>query len=455
MPARWTRRWTGQEPRPGPICLHFAVNRPVGCVRGESDLAPVLVWLRRYARWLEDRTMLNAAVRAFLWVVRVPGTMVEQKKLQYARPPDYGTVMVVDKEQEEWQAVAPDLHANDAQADGRAIRWMIVAGGPGVGLVDMGEGEEANLATAKAMGEQRSRFMRARQQYFAWALATTALTAYNRAVRLGKGVSWANGPGQVRTLADIRIGVPDISPADNAELGTSAAQVAAALASVGQQGIGGKTWRRLVVRTVLKFAGETVGEEELGRHIGGVGTRPGGGWRAGGGTWGRGAWRRGHPRMIEYGTNERMAIANGHPDHRSQIVIRDRESAIWMSTRPASQFVHSFYIRSFADGRGPRITGFGGGCVWGCRWLGRLELAGGGEQVIAEGPVLLTSVAVAEMTGTAPAAVAVMDKDAGLVVLLCVLAGDCVVWSPCEPVAVSGLKIASQLGDVTVSYSYR
>jgi hypothetical protein len=244
-----------------PVCLHFAVNRPVGCVRGESDLAPVLVWLRRYARRLEDRTMLNAAMRAFLWVIKVPGAKVEEKKQLYSRAPDPGSVLVLDKDNEDWQAVAPALHANDAQADGRAIRWMIVAGGPGVGLVDMGEGEEANLATAKAMGEQRSRSMRARQQYFAWALATTALAAYNRAVGLGKVA------GEPRTLADIRIGAPDISPADNAELGTAAAQVASALATVSQQGIGGSAWRRLVVRTVLKYAGESVDEGELGRIL--------------------------------------------------------------------------------------------------------------------------------------------------------------------------------------------
>ena len=156
-----------------------------------------------------------------------------------------------------------DLHANDAQADGRAIRWMIVAGGPGVGLVDMGEGEEANLATAKAMGEQRSRFMRARQQYFAWALATIALTAYNRAVGLGKVAGdWA-GP-----LADIRIAVPDISPADNSELGAGGrAGGVGTLGPVRDQGVGGRTWRRLVVRTVLKYAGEPVDEAELRRIL--------------------------------------------------------------------------------------------------------------------------------------------------------------------------------------------
>ena len=241
-----------------PVCLHFAVNRPVGCVRGESDLAPVLQWLRRYDGWLRDRVRLNAAVHAFLWIVKVPTQLVMRRRAELASPPVPGSVMVVDRADEEWQAVAPSLNANDAGEDGRAIRWMIAAGGPGIGLVDLGEGEDSNLATARAMAEQRARWMRARQQYFGFVLASVALAAYNRAVRMGR---WA---GQVRTLGDIRIGFPDISPADNAELGASAASVASALASVAGQGIGGERWRRLVVRTVLKFIGESVDEEELG-----------------------------------------------------------------------------------------------------------------------------------------------------------------------------------------------
>ena len=253
----------GRDERPAAICLHFAVNRPVGCVRGESDLAPVLHWLERYSRWLEDRVRLNAAVHAFLWIVKVPGRMIKQKAAEHSRPPDPGSLLVVDRENEEWEAVAPSLHANDAAADGRAIRWMVVAGGPGVGLVDLGEGEEANLATAKAMGEQRSRFMRARQTYFGYALATIALAAYNRAVRL------RYAPGQEQTLEAIKIGLPDISPADNRELGTSAAQAANALMRIGELGLHGERWRRLVVRTVFKFAGEPVGEEELGEILAG------------------------------------------------------------------------------------------------------------------------------------------------------------------------------------------
>lgn len=37
------------------VALHYAINRPVGATWGESDLAPLLRWLARYANWLDDR----------------------------------------------------------------------------------------------------------------------------------------------------------------------------------------------------------------------------------------------------------------------------------------------------------------------------------------------------------------------------------------------------------------
>jgi hypothetical protein len=40
----------------------YAVNRPIGALRGESDLAPILPWMQRYSRWLEDRVRLSMPV---------------------------------------------------------------------------------------------------------------------------------------------------------------------------------------------------------------------------------------------------------------------------------------------------------------------------------------------------------------------------------------------------------
>ncbi len=240
-----------------PVMLHFAVNRPAGCVRGESDLAPAITWLKRYTHWLDDRVTLNALVRSFVWQVRVPSNLVAVRSEQYRNPPSAGAVMVVDRNNEEWEAVAPNLQARDAESDGRALRWMIAAGGPGTSLVDFGEAETSNLASARAMAEQRARWMRARQSYFGYTLAQTALTAYNRAVRLGRV------RGGERELSDIRVVAPDIAPGDNSELASAASSLADALETLRDAGVGGEKWRRMAVRLVLKFAGERITDEEL------------------------------------------------------------------------------------------------------------------------------------------------------------------------------------------------
>jgi hypothetical protein len=76
--------------------LHYAVNRPIGALIGESDLATMLPWLQRYSRMLEDRVRLHWAVRVFLWVVSVPSNMVQVTREKYRNPPDTGSVIVKD-----------------------------------------------------------------------------------------------------------------------------------------------------------------------------------------------------------------------------------------------------------------------------------------------------------------------------------------------------------------------
>lgn len=247
---------------PGPVMLHFAVNRPVGCVRGESDLAAILIWLKRYSNWLEDRVRLNAVVRAFVWVVKVAKGTVPDKEAKWRRPPEPGSVVVIENGEEDWQAVAPDLNATDAANDGKAIRWQIAAGGPGIGLSDLGEADESNLATATAMGEMRRRFMSERQGYFGYVLAHTTLTAYNRAVRLGLV------RGREKGLLDIRISYPDIGTEDNGNLAQAASQIADALSKLQTTAsLDGETWRRQAMRLVMKFAGEPLLDKDLDAMI--------------------------------------------------------------------------------------------------------------------------------------------------------------------------------------------
>jgi len=247
-----------------PLMLHYAVNRPVGALRGESDLAPILPWLRRYSRWLEDRVRLNAGVRAFLWVVRAPARLRAELAERYRQPPEPGSVILAD-EQETWTAIAPNLNANDAANDGRAIRWMIVAGGPGTSLLDLGEGEDSNLATGQVMTEMRRRFLRRRQAYLAWLLTDLVTVAWRR---------YANGQPPLTASAAtpahplITAVLPDISVEDNQKLAQAAMQLAGGLNSVAQLVGSGPQFQRMALRMFVKFAGEQISEQEIAAMLG-------------------------------------------------------------------------------------------------------------------------------------------------------------------------------------------
>ena len=138
---------------------------------------------------------------------------------------------------------------------------MVTAGGPGTGLLDLGEGEDANLATGQAMAELRRRFLRRRQAYLAWMLADLVVHAYQR---------WAvvtRHRGRPVSHADLIALTPDISPEDNQELATAAARLAVSLRTLAGLVGDGPAYRRMALRLFSKFAGEALSESELERIL--------------------------------------------------------------------------------------------------------------------------------------------------------------------------------------------
>jgi len=237
--------------------LHYAVNRAIGTVRGESDLAPILPWLRRYNRWLEDRVRLNAAMRAFLWIVHAPARLRTELEERYRTPPTAGSVIIAEEGVETWEAITPNLRAADAEKDGRAIRWMIVAGGPGTALLDIGEGEDSNLATGKAMAEQRRRFLRRRQSYLTYMLIDLVYAAWSFS---SQAKSYRGAHVNRASLLAI---APDISPEDNTDLATASQNLAAALSTISAITGAGDTFRAIALRMFAKFAGEQISEDDI------------------------------------------------------------------------------------------------------------------------------------------------------------------------------------------------
>ncbi len=249
------KRWYGidhpEASQHDAVMLHYSVNRPIGALIGESDLASMLPWLQRYSRMLEDRVRLNWAIRAFLWIVTVPSNLVQAKSEQYRTPPEAGSIVVKD-DGEKWEAVAPSLNAADAKHDLAAVRGMVDAGS-GYPPHWRGESADANLATATAMQSPTERHLVRRQKYFLYMLQDIVYHSYQRAAEIGKKRPLSDGDYSEL----FQVSAPDVSRSDNLNLSEAARNIASATQVLADL-LGGrsKAYNRLALDLVTKFAGE-------------------------------------------------------------------------------------------------------------------------------------------------------------------------------------------------------
>jgi hypothetical protein len=256
-PRKWLSPDHPDAPMADAVMMHYAVNKPVGALMGESDLTTIIPWLLRYSRMLEDRVRLHWAARAFLYLVTVPSNKVESKSMQYGTPPESGSIVVKD-ESETWETVTPSLRGADASHDMKAVRGMIDAGS-GLPPHWRGEGGDVNVATAEAMQGPPERFLQKRQEYFVWLLEDIMYQAF---LRSGAAVSETDY-NQLFTP-----NIPDVSLRDNGMLADASSGMAMSFATL-QNTLLGKspTLHRLAVDLVTKFAGEPQTDEVLDKII--------------------------------------------------------------------------------------------------------------------------------------------------------------------------------------------
>jgi hypothetical protein len=255
------RRWLGPDHPDAAgaeaVMVHYAINRPVGALYGESELTTILAWLKRYNRMLEDRVRLNFAVRAFHWLVKVPSHKVGEKQAQYSIAPEPGAIIVHD-DNEEWQVVAPKLQAADASHDLKAMR-MLIAAGSGQPPFWHGDANDVNLATARVMQEPALRRLKRRQLHTRQIVIDLCYVAYLRSVQQRKG----------RTRPDrgaISLKLTDLTRDDNRTLGDAARQVTEAMTRLMEfETKPSKTLHERILRMIFSFAGEPLTEEEVGK----------------------------------------------------------------------------------------------------------------------------------------------------------------------------------------------
>ncbi len=259
------------------VALHYAINRPVSAVWGESDLAPLLRWLSRYSAWLEDRARLNRFRQTFMYVVRGvfanrAERLARQNELN-ANPPNPGSILVTDAATESWGVLHPQLDSFEASEDGLALKKMLAAGS-GNPMHFLAEPESSTRTTAEAAGGPTFRHYEQRQNFFTWMIGDVAHVVRARRAQVDPSVGAGSGrAGLARAsvgtfdqtpalipAAPIKVTGADISARDNATLAQAAAQVAAAFTDLRRRQVIDDAE---LLRMVYKFAGELVDVPDL------------------------------------------------------------------------------------------------------------------------------------------------------------------------------------------------
>lgn len=229
-----------------PVVCHFTINRPIGALWGESDLAPLLRWVSRYASWLEDRARLNRYRNAFLYVVKgrflSEADRISRQRSLNAHPPTPGSILVAD-EGEQWEIIAPQLAASDASLDGLALKKMIAAGA-GVPLHFLAEPESSTRTTAEASGGPAFRHYQQRQRLFLWVVQSMLRAAVRRRAMVD---------ARIDPAAVIEMRGADISARDNLALSQAAKHTLEGFLPLFEQGL---ITREELLRMVYRFAGE-------------------------------------------------------------------------------------------------------------------------------------------------------------------------------------------------------
>ncbi|MBP7228765.1 MAG: hypothetical protein KA988_06595 [Longilinea sp.] len=235
--------------RTQPAILHLAINRPCGAVFGESDLAPLLKWLARYAAWLEDRARLNRYRTAFVYVVKAQfaneAERLARQEALAANPPSPGSILVCD-ESESWSVLTPHLEAHESAEDGLALKRMIAVGA-GLPLHFLAEPESSTRTTAEAAGGPTYRRFAMRQRAFLGLLEALARAALQRAAAI-------HPLGSPDPAAEVHARGADLSTHDNLALAQAAAAISTALLPLQQQGLLDKDE---LLRLLYRFTGET------------------------------------------------------------------------------------------------------------------------------------------------------------------------------------------------------
>lgn len=231
-------------------CFYFRVNDLCNGTRGRSDLLAQMDWIDAYDEFLFGELDRADFMRAFVWDVKITGadqTAIDERAKKIAAPAP-GSVRV-HNENEEWNAVQPELQAGDGSTAARLFRNHIL-GGNTMPEHWFGGGGDVNRSTAGSMAEPTEKTYEMRQTYIGHMLtevATFVLRASWDVLDSEEELS----EDQQQKLDSLKVEWPEMSAKDNSRYASAFQQIASAGAQAIQDGL---LQRKTVVAMLSVFA---------------------------------------------------------------------------------------------------------------------------------------------------------------------------------------------------------
>lgn len=166
----------------------FRINDLSSGKRGRSDLAAPADWADAYDEYLFGELERADHLRSFVWDVTLTGADKEmcEMRAKEITSPSPGALRV-HNENEAWDAVTPDLKAEDGSITARLLRNHVL-GGATIPEHWFGGGGDVNRAVGAEMGEPTFKTLSMRQR--TWKHILEAVGRYVLRKQHGEGLKW-------------------------------------------------------------------------------------------------------------------------------------------------------------------------------------------------------------------------------------------------------------------------
>lgn len=233
---------------------HDASGADVDRLRGMPELVPLVTRLQYEDEVTKLEVQRAKSMLRYFWQVIVQGASreeLEQLQRDYAQAPATGSVRYTN-EHTEFRGVAPDLASYETSRVLQDVR-ISIAGGAGVPVHFLGDGGDANLATATAMNTPAHRHFQRLQGEFSEMVDALLRTALDRFLGF-----------EVTNDLAFDITLPEMDAEDQESATSTLVQAVAAVQSlVDGQFITHQAAQRMLATLIEQTVGVDLSDEDL------------------------------------------------------------------------------------------------------------------------------------------------------------------------------------------------